>query len=299
MNDYPTAVPLLALCGQKHSLSVKKVDLTKDLQAHVLDLFLWQEEEFRKGREEISFNEDWTNDENEIFFCDVPENVTISEEILNLSYVALPTMSPDEMDDVRGLAIKVEGQEKERILVQMFAPNQILSEKGRLAFGLSDIGLPKKTYVRISSGFQLSNKLACIFEGDRVKFHSLHALSRIVDTSEILSVATDGQVSSFVDDNSEILEIHNKEEFMQNTDSISRKYIASIIKSEVLKNHSAEDIREKAQILEMGLQFNDGKVVVPGSKKEFKEFLRFLTDGRFIGIMSNEVLITNSKRPAP
>jgi len=255
-------------------------------------MFKEQEEQFRKGKEEIPFNGNWLNEENEIVTCDVPNNVTVFRKILELPDIALPSMSHSEMETVRGLALKTGETEEEPILVQLFSPSQLLVSKKRFALGHTD-----GTYVRFSSGFQLSSKLVCVMENGIIKFHSFYALSRVIETSEILSSATESEINSFAEDCSDILHIADMENFLRKTDAGSRKLITSLIKSQALENHTTQSLLEIAQKVEMLIEVQNDRIVVPENAKGIKDLLRFLNDGRYIGPISNKPYETNSRKP--
>jgi len=205
-------------------------------------------------------------------------------------------MEPKELNRVRGFAMKYENDEGEVILVQSFFERQSLARSPRdfIAFTLST----EETYTRLTSGFSLAGKLVCIVENERLKFRSLHALKRIMDTSEIFRAATDSEVFSFVDGYSEIIEVSDMDNFLQCTDAPSRKLISSLAKENTLENKDVQVLREEAEKTGLVLELNNGKIVVPQKSRDIKNLLLFLNDGRYVGPVSGKAYITNSRKTA-
>ncbi len=45
----------------------------------------------------------------------------------------------------------------------------------------------------------------------------------------------------------------------------------------------------------MVLNLADGRIVLPENRRELEEVLRFLNDDRWIGLLTNQTYVTNSK----
>lgn len=283
---------LLALCGEKHDLEIREVPLSGPVQQDVVSAFLRQEEVFR-GAEEKPFDENWLNDGDEIETTPIPKDVSVFDRILNLADIELEPIDTNNLEKVRGLAIKVGGQGKERILVQLFAKSQSLSREGLVALFVEN-GI----YTRLkSSTFCLADKLVCIVEDGLIKFPSLHNLSRVIDTSAIFSVATDKDVKSFAEIHTNLFEISDVSQFVSCASQNARKYMMSIAKSGVLQHHTAQILKDKATKTHLSVELRNGKIIMPNKRKDITELMRFLNDGRYIGPISGDTLITNSKRP--
>ena len=282
---------LLALCGNKDDLSVKEVPLSATAQDAVGDAFSRQEAAFRDG-EEMPFNENWLN-EGEIATAPVPEDVSVFGDILHSSDTSLAPMDANNLEEIRGLAIKANNGGRERILVQLFAMSQSLGRPLRVS-----LLFERGTYTRLeTSAFRLDDKLVCIVEDDIVKFRSLHNLGRVIDTSAIFTTATDGEVSSFADTYSNLFAI-NVNDFVAGTSRNARKYMTSLARSEVLRNHTAETLRKASAGTKLTIAVRNGKIVMPSKSGDITELMRFLNDGRYVGPVSGDAFITNSRRPA-
>ena len=284
---------LLALCGDKRRLSIKEVPLSASAQDDVADAFLQQEAAFRQGRE-MPFDENWLNEGDEVATSPIPAQVSVFSDILCSTGGSLAPIDSGKLDEIRGLAFKVDDAGRERILVQLFAASQSLN-RPRLVSLLFE----RNTYTRLeSSGFRLDDKLVCIVEDGLIKFRSLHNLGRVIDTSAIFSAATDDEVSSFATDYSNLFEIGAVEGFVAGTSRNARKYMASLAKSRVLQNHTAETLRDAAAGTGLEIEVRHDKIVMPTRSGRITELMRFLNDGRYVGPVSGDAFITNSRRRA-
>ena len=285
---------LLALCGDdKRDLKVKRVPLSDPAQKDVGDAFSRQEEVFLDG-EEMSFDENWLNDGAQIATTQIPEDVPIFRDILRSTDTSLAPIDTDNLDEVRGLAIKAKGRRGERILVQLFSRSQHLSRNMLVA-----LFLERGAYTRLeSSAFRLDDKLVCIVEGDLIKFRSLHNLSRVIDTSTIFATATDREVSSFATDYSNLFEIAEIDGFVAGMSRNARKYMTSLARSGVLRNRTAHELQGAADGTKLAIEVRNGRIVMPSKSGDITELMRFLNDGRYVGPVSGDAFITNSRRPA-
>ena len=284
---------LLALCGDKRDLSVKEVPLSASAQDDVVAAFRQQEVAFREGQE-MPFDENWLNEGDEIATSPIPADVPVFGEILRSTGTSLAPIDSGNLDEIRGLAVKVNDAGRERILVQLFATSQSLSRPW-----LVSLLFERDTYTRLESpGFRLDDKLVCIVEDGLIKFRSLHNLSRVIDTSTIFSAATDGEVRSFATDYSNLFEIGDVGGFVADTSRNARKYMASLARSGVLRDHTAQTLHEASDGTRLEIEVRDGKVVMPTRSGGITELMRFLNDGRYVGPVSGNAFITNSRRPA-
>ena len=285
---------LLALCGDKRDLSVKEVPLNASAQQDVGDVFHQQETAFRDG-DEVPFDQDWLNEGHEIVTSPVPSGVDVFTKIDNSSGTAINPIDTKNLDEIRGLALKPDQQAVSRILVQLFAASQSLTRPALLSL-LYEGG----TYTRLDSpGFRLDDKLVCIVEHGMIKFRSLHNLSRVIDTSAIFSAATDNEVMAFAATYSSTFDIADVNAFVDSSSRNARKYMASLAKTGVLQNHTAQTLKDASAGTNLNITLQNNRIVMPQKSGEVTELMRFLNDGRYVGPISGSPFITNSRRPAP
>jgi len=292
---HPTMPLLLTLCGDRSDLTIKTVRLTAAAQRDVRDAFLKQEQAFCVG-DEVAFDEDWLNDNKDLLVTRIPEDIRVFDLILDTPDTSLAPMSRDAKDwkEVRGLAIKANGTTgHERILVQAFSARHSFGQRGVVS-----LMAEKDTYAPLSSGFHLDDKLACIAQDGLLKFRSLHALGRVIDTSVILSIATDQDMRDFANDHSHLFEIPDPDAFATDVGLPARKSIARLIKSGDLGGHTVDTLQEAAQQARMPINVQNDRIQMPATSRDRNKLLRFLNDGQYIGPISGKTLVTNSKKPA-
>ncbi|MXX87028.1 MAG: hypothetical protein F4Y71_11270 [Acidobacteria bacterium] len=283
---------LLAVCGNKTDASVREVPLNASAQEAVAEAFQKQEAEFREGVE-VPFDENWMIDAGEIATAAVPAGVGLFDEILTGSQVDLEPVSAEDFDDIHGLAMKPDTGH-ERVLVQVFGRGQSLTRPWLVSL-LYEAG----TYTRLESpGFRLDEKLVCIVENGVIRFRSLYNLGRVIDTSVIFGAATDGEIRQFVADYASMFDVADVNAFLDATSRNARKYITSVGRSGVLKNHTVQSLQDATEGTKLELEVHNGKIVMPSTGGGITELMRFLNDGRYVGPVSGEAYITNSRRRA-
>ena len=284
---------LLALCGDKRDLLVKEVPLSASAQEDVSDAFLRQESKFREGQE-IPFDENWLNEGDEVATAPIPAEVSVFSKILHSTDTSLAPIDSGNLDEIRGLAFKPNNAVRERILIQLFATSQSLNRSSWVSLFFEG-----DTYTRLeSSGFRLDEKLVCIVEDGLIKFRSLYNLSRIIDTSAIFDAATDKEVISFATGCSALFEINDVDGFVAGSNRNARKYMMSLTKSGVLRHHTPQTLQKASDGTGLKIKVRNGRVVMPTRSREITELMRFLNDGRYVGPVSGDAFITNSRRRA-
>lgn len=295
---------LLALCGEKQDLSVKDVNLSAAAHDAVAEAFSSQEAAFREG-EEKPFDQDWLNEGDEIAVSAIPESETVFHQINPSAATrsrddqARPTtdterapVGPDDLEHIRGLAMTPK-RGGERILVQSFAATQSLTRPW-----LVSLLYERGTYTRLESpAFRLNDRLVCIVEGGLIKFRSLYFLGRVIDTSAMFRAATDREVELFAEKHSILFDVADIPGFVDRANRNTRKYMASLATSQVLRNHTAETLQQASRGTHLKLEVRSGKILMPSRRREVTELFRFLNDGRYIGPISGRAFITNSRRP--
>ena len=136
----------------------------------------------------------------------------------------------------------------------------------------------------------MADKLVCIVENGLIKFRSLYNLSRVIDTSTIFRMATDQDVKSFVSQYSHLFEIIDINGFLCSTNRNARKYIMSLITSEVLQDRTVESLQAVAAQTQLNLEVQNGKIVMPSKSVDITELMRFLNDSRYAGPISGETI---------
>ncbi len=281
---------LIALAGQRNDLAVKEVPLAEDVQQEVEQVFRAQEKIFRDGME-VSFDSNWQLESDEIATT-LATNFDVFDRMSEYTDTTLDRLDNDELESVRGLAIRV-GNDQEIMLVQSFATSMVLNRGGWVSLLLEG-----ETYHRLdAAALRLPDKLVCIVEDGLVKFRSLHALGRILDTSSMFREATDGEVRDFTTSSAGLFHFGDPEEFVRNATRNSRKYISSIVATSALDGHTVDSLRDAMERTGLNVSLHQGRIAIPSRGRDAMEMMRFFNDGRYVGPVSGETFISNSKRP--
>ena len=157
----------------------------------------------------------------------------------------------------------------------------------------------QNTFERLSSfGINILDNVDCVFSSNVLLFSSYFSARQIFDLSNYYRVATDADVSNFINHNQ--IYVCNQETFESTADSWVRRKIALISDSGILNSLTANQIAEKASEynLTINLTEQDGsaKLSIPDDKKEIKNILKFLDEDIYRGPLSSATYETNSKR---
>ena len=77
------------------------------------------------------------------------------------------------------------------------------------------------------------------------------------------------------------IDVVRPEEFLELADQTMRKLIHAIMRSGTLDTYDVTQIQTAAAVVEMPMDVNDNKVVMPEERQAIKTFLHFLDDGLY------------------
>lgn len=284
---------LFGACRVNGRLVAKRVRLNNDVQGAVEGVFSRQEAQFRRGVvEEVEFDGNWKPEDNEVLFVDAPEDARMFFETVEANAVAIPDMDTRRFvqEDIRALFTGVVNSRATKVLIQQFSARQVLSRR----FSLLQDG---NAFRRLSdTAFTLDSSLTCIAEEGRLKFKSFHKMRAIVDLSGIYRAATDPEMRDFADHAT--FALARPEEFLAQADQTVRRLVHAITESRTLETYGVDQIQAAAEAVDTPVTVTDGRIVMPGGRREIKTFLRFLDDGLYRASLTGQRYVTNSKRPA-
>lgn len=282
---------LFAACRHNGSLVVRRVRLDATVQAAVAALFASQESSFRNGVDtEVDFNGTWNPEDNEILTIDIPTEAEIFEEAINANATSIQDIDTTNFagEGIRALFTGSNLNGVTKVLVQRFTSMQVLQKKWAL---LQDGNAFRQL---TEPAFSLDNALTCIIENDKVKFKSQHKLRSIIDMQDIYREATDQEVRDFsAHANLEVSDVNN---FLGVADQTTRKLISAISRSDTLNNYTVADIQTAANRVGVTINVQNGKIVMPSTRADVKNLLRFLDDSLYEAALTGQRYITNSKR---
>ena len=287
--------PLFAVCLSSDGPLAKRVKLDGELQGQIEGLFDQQCLSFTEDiDEEISFTRDYKPDPNELLTVsvDAVPGASLFRETVEQSATAIEEMGARSLmhAGVKALFIGSVDNGAEKILVQKFTRAQALDRKF-MVFLVGDV------YRRLTDTvFSLETALTFIIEDGLIKFRNFNNLRSILDVQDLYRSATDAEVHQFAGHDS--FEASDVENFMGIADQVSRKSIGSILDSGVLDLFTPTDLKEIAASTGLEIELEGSKIALPNTRRKLKELLYFLTEQRFIGLLSGKPFIANSVRPA-
>ncbi len=271
--------------------TIRRIPVTGSLQDEIDNFFGGQKDSFCSERDKVDFTGSYNVADGEIFrISDYP----IKEDLINSlrSPLNCDRLNLGEPNCPRAKALFAgEWNDNKYICFQVLDSRKMLSRR----FTLLNSG---DTYTKLESpGIILQDKLTAIFEENELLFYSYHNTRRFLDLSDYYREATDTDLEAFADN--DLFEVADKDLFKRNADSIIRKKIALLQKNNVLDNLSIDDISQTAQEYNVSINTRDGKIIIPGDKKQLKELVRFLDEDYGKGPLTHRKYITNSKQYLP
>lgn len=283
---------LFAMLRNQDQHEVRRVPVSAQVQAQLDQLFESQEQAFTAGiTEDVPFDGMYKPDKEEILFIDDQDLTAPLREAIAANPTAIKTLDIANMNNARvQFLFRRSTLQQDRIVLQRFSSRQYLSNSGLALI------LKAGTYQKlVDPGFSLDDKISAYVVGSKIYFKSFFQLRTMLTVQEHFTEATEPQVEKFSEHDS--LLIDNKALFTSNADQTCRRLVGSIQKSGVLDTVQPEEIVGKANELGLALELSNGRIRIPEEKKEMKLTLRFLEQSVFKGVLTEEVFLSNSKRP--
>ena len=281
---------LIAVCGDRQQPELKRVLIDDAFFDGVGGLFQDQEADFRLDCEEIPFSGTWRADADEIMTLPLPPSGQVLGALLaDVSESSLDTVSARNFADenIRGLAI---APGSGNVLVQKYYGSQTLRPGRFLIPGVDGVSFRRTD----DSALTFDRSLACIVEDGLLKFKSLTALGRVIDTTDIFRDATAEEVLDFAQH--PLIDTANPDEFVLSTNQVVRRLIHAIQSSGGLVNQTIQSLQQAASQTSFKLNVVNGRVRMPSTNNEIKLLLHFLNDDLFKGALSGVNYVTNSKK---
>lgn len=292
---------LFAITDSEIPTRIIKIDIDAPAQTVVENLFRTQRSEFiNEDIEEIDFCASYNVQDGEIFSIN-----PFDDEIGIINAIerpdAVPVWDPDDVS-VHYFKALFTGEPASngnptQVWLQCFDRRQIINNEKSFFQVVTQPG--NRFSVSTRPGFSLSDRLTAILVSDKLLFKSFFMLRRFFNMEEYFNEATREDLDNFI--GNDIFHVENAEDFMTFADSAIKKKVSLIISSGILNDQPIENLIECAQ--KIGYQLGitnvngDNKITMPNSKREVKQLLYFLDQGYFNSIITNELMLTNSKRP--
>ena len=269
--------------------SVRKINLTQDITSSIRDTFINNGNLLLKNErlsntgsiEEIEFDGNYITQENEILYVNfnLPENVI---EASNNS-IGIPALNLNT-EKIKTLF----WYEDKVYYFQNFDNRKLLKNKSVLFYD-------NQTYSKLEeNAFIVEDVVNAIHQNGKFYFKSYSNANKIFSLIEFYQEATNEEIKDF---SAHIMISLDEQWFIENSNTVIRKQITLIQKSNILNLADSRKIRASAKKFKLCVDLDHaGKIIFPNNIKVCKEILLFLNEQFYIGLITGNKYKTNSKR---
>lgn len=195
------------------------------------------------------------------------------------------------IDSIYALFIGTIEEGERFLLFQLFEKRHLISA------GKMTLFFDGNTFLKIENpGIVLDNKLLAILHGDQLIFKSFSQLRKVFDVDDLFEEASNADIEMLSELPS--ISIPDLNGLIASCDSIIRKKIGLIMRSQILETHSPQSIQAAAQGFGINISMDNGKIVLPSDRHELKRIIRFLDEDYYEAPISHIKYVSNSKRAA-
>lgn len=278
-----------AVLGYKEQ-PVRRLVIEESAQDEITREFSNQRETFYKEKSVIEFKGGNFNCDSEEIFC--AKNFVLTHQDCYDDYHSLEVFRPGNNRTERIKAIVALDTDSRDLMFQSYH-SLVTMGAGRFSFLFSN-----NTFKRINSfAVAVGTKLAALYHDNDLYFHSVQAIQSFINISEAYKAASNVEIMKLLEHPK--LTCDNPNNLLGIVNTKTRKLFSMLGDSSAIANEnlSAEKIGEIAEKNGVLLDVQDGKIVIPSANKgELTAALDFLAENVFIGPLSNERYVTNSKR---
>lgn len=263
--------------------SIRKIDLLQNITADIRNVFVNIGNSILNDEvEEILFDGNFNIQDEEILYVEMklPENVIESSsnpigfQELNL-----------RLDDIKTLF----WTENDVYYFQNFDKRKLLQNKNVIFWD-------KTTFAKLTNdALIVDNIVNAIFKNDKFYFKSYVNANKIFSLLTFFEAASNEVIDDFAGNDSLTVDANW---LKVNGNTIIKKQITLIQKSNVLLNANTKKIKSSANKFNLKIELVAGKLVLPNDKKHCKDILSFLNEQYYVGLISGKKFRTNSKREA-
>jgi hypothetical protein len=278
-------------------LQVYKMETTREAQTTVCGLLSIAAAALIDNKEPIPFDGGYKPEFDEILvihgFKLNPQIVQALKDPIGVAAFIPDKDNPPTIKAVfTGKQSAISGKEQVSIAFQKFRKEQyITTRKGVNLFHSKETFTLEQRF-----GLCITDVVDCVIVNNELRFSSFFFARQVFDLSEYYREATDSDVDNFI--NNSKINVEDGAIFKTNADSWVRRKIAIITDLGILDKHKVPEIKLKAKAFGLTIKIVKNKIHFPNDKRELKTILKFLDDEIYKGVLSEQILQTNSKRKA-
>lgn len=264
--------------------SIRKIDLLQSITQSIKDVFIEAGLNLLNDDTiQILFDGNYAVQEEEILYVNLTLPPNIVDAVTNPIGINVLNLSTDSVKTLFWF-------DNEVYYFQNFDNRKLLQNKNVLFWD-------SNSYNKFSSNaLIIENHVNAIFKEEKFYFNNFPNANKIFNLSEFYHEATDSEIDNFVSNNkisADAVWLKDK------SNSVLKKQITLIQKSGVLDKTTPKKITTSASKFKLKINLDaHGKIMIPNNKKECKELLAFLNEQYFIGLLSKNKFLTNSKKSA-
>lgn len=284
------------LASKKNGFKVYRLNCDNTVKSLFIEVFNTSLKDNIDEFEEISFQLGYQLNEDEIWKIDnfnIPSEITYALE--NPDTIELYSPVDETGITADGYYIKsfFMGElvnDKHLIKFQRFEKSQILKRKKRTIIYKNNMFIKNEDFC-----LNILDALDAIYYDNTFKFINYTNANKVLPLGEYYREATQEEVDNFK--TLEIFTLSNEVSFDKYTSAHNvRGQIAKILDSDVLSQHTANQLKDIATSYNINIEIQDDKIVIPTEKKDIKYFLTFLSEKIYKGPLSGKTLISSSTR---
>lgn len=263
--------------------SIRKIDLLQTITANIRDVFISNGLLLlNDDTQEIKFDGNYAVQEEEVLYVEMSLPVNVTEAYSNSIGINVLDLGTDNIRTIFWV-------ENDVYYFQNFDNRKLLQNKNVIFWN-------NTTYDKLTErALIIENVVNAIYKDGKFYFISYANANKIYSLLEFFEAATDKQIDEFV----KIDELVADADWLKaNANSLLRKQITLVKKSNVLKGVSPRKIVNAAKKFKLTIALENGKLKLPNDKKQCKDILTFLNEQFYIGLITGNKYRTNSKRIA-
>ena len=264
--------------------SVRKILLTQALTPVIRDVFInFGNYILNDDTEEIEFTGNYKIDDEEILYITMDLPNSFNEVTTNSIGISNLNLDNDSIKALFWL-------ENDTYYFQNFDSRKLLNNKNVIFYS-------NNTYSRLENdAFIVDNIVNAIYKNGNFYFRSYANANKVFPLIEYFEEATNDEIIAF--SASDKISI-NQQWLIDNSNTLIRKHITLLQKSDILKTANTKKIKPSANKFKLKIELDAlGKIIFPTDKKSCKDILTFLNEQYYIGLITGNKYRTNSKRTA-
>lgn len=263
--------------------SIRKIDLLQAITSDIRNVFVnIGNSILNDDVEEILFDGNFNIQDEEILYVEMELPLNVIESASNPIGIEVLNL---ETDDIKTLF----WVEDNVYYFQNFDKRRLLQNKNVIFWDVNTFDKLRKNALIVD------NIVNAIYKNSKFYFKSYANANKIFSLILFFEEASNEVIDEFA--KTEKLTV-DADWLKENGNSIIKKQITLIQKSNVLSNANPKKIKASANKFNLNIDLVDGKLVLPNDKKQCKDILSFLNEQYYIGLITGRKFRTNSKRDA-